>query len=371
MANNWCEEDKHNEFMLLSDFNEWFDSEDGELIRDKYQLNGTFSNPSKAFFAGDRQGYNQAFAEYRKDRIEEALSKTFLCELLGDEHWYDINVTRFEQLCKCLQGISVVPFVGAGISVDGGFDTWKGHLKHQGRTAGINPTHLNSLLAKGLYENVIEEIENKSGRDVFVQEIRDSFSKTGKLTNTVLLISELFSDTIITTNYDGLIEKTFDTGIENAYQIINGTNPLEDPLSDRVTIIKLHGDIKSPAKCILSKNQYNQAYGENSLDLTLPIPKLLNYYFINGNLLFLGCSLNNDRTVEVFQAINRSLGDEDRPQHFSLEQTPENEDGFVARNAELLKMGVTAIWFEKGAFDRVECILRLARNEVNYSSVIG
>jgi len=153
---NWCEEDKHNEFILFSDFNEWFDSEDGELAREKFQLNGTFSNPSKALFAGDRQGYNQAFAEYRKDKIEEALSKTFLCELLSDEHWYDLNIRRFEQLCKCLKRNSVVPFIGAGISVDGGFDTWIDHLKHQGRTAGINSKHINLLLTKGLYEKVIE-----------------------------------------------------------------------------------------------------------------------------------------------------------------------------------------------------------------------
>ncbi|MDP4270231.1 MAG: hypothetical protein Q8909_08900, partial [Bacteroidota bacterium] len=138
MAKNWCDQDNHNEFMLFSDFNEWFDSEEGESLREEYQINGNFSNPSKALFAGDRPGYNQAFLEYRKWRFEEALSKTYLNELLGDEHWYEININRFEQLCKCIQKKSVIPFVGAGISVDGGFNTWKDHLKHQGRTAGIN-----------------------------------------------------------------------------------------------------------------------------------------------------------------------------------------------------------------------------------------
>ena len=81
MTNNWCEKDRHNEFLLFSDFNDWLDSTEGELIRDKYQLNGSFSNPSKAFFAGDRQGYNQALAEYRNFKVDEALSRTFLCSI--------------------------------------------------------------------------------------------------------------------------------------------------------------------------------------------------------------------------------------------------------------------------------------------------
>jgi len=267
-----------------------------------------------------------------------------------------------------------VPFIGAGLSVAGGFPSWEDHLRTQGRTAGIDPARTETTLASGHYEAVIEEIETIRGREVFIQEIRDVFSRTGRITDTTLLITELFPDTVITTNYDRLIEQAFDTGAENSFQIINGMGALEDPATDRVTIIKLHGDIKAPASCILSKNQYDRCYGAGDIDMTLPIPKLLEYYYRNSSLLFLGCSLNSDRTVQVFRAIKSAIeqrdGDIVIPQHFSIEQAPETEEDLRNRNAYLLKLGVTGIWFEKGQFAFVEGMLRLARNELRYRGVI-
>jgi hypothetical protein len=59
---------------------------------------------------------------------------------------------HFEQLIQCLEAGNVAPFIGAGLSVAGGFPSWKEHLRQQGRTAGINNAHIEDLLAKGQYE---------------------------------------------------------------------------------------------------------------------------------------------------------------------------------------------------------------------------
>ena len=366
-AETWCDRDEHNLYEYFVDFNDWLESDDALELREKNNIEG-LSQPSKAFFAGDKEAYDQAFEEYSKQRRHEALNETYLCEHFRDDHWFRRNLVHFEQLVKCLEEGTVVPFVGAGFSVAGGFPSWKDHLRQQGRTAGIEQAHIEDLLMSGRYEMVIEEIENIRGRDVFTQEIRDVFSLTGKITDTTLRLTELFNDTIITTNYDRLIEQAFNTGEENAVQVIN--DALEKPVADRVTIIKLHGDIKNPARCILSKNQYDQAYGNNQLNMTLPIPKLLAYQYINSSLLFLGCSLHNDRAIQVFRAVKEAMGDKAIPQHFSIEQGPESEQELVERNAYLAKLGITAIWFEKGCFDYVESILRLAKNELRYRGVI-
>lgn len=364
----WCDRDEHDLFEFFIDFNEWLESDDGATLREENKIDG-LSQPSKAFFAGDKESYDQAFKQYRKERRHEVLNETYLCEQFSDDHWFQRNLDHFDQLVQCLESGAVVPFVGAGLSVAGGFPSWKDHLRQQGRTAGINQAHIEELLANGQHETVIEEIENKRGRDVFTQEIRDVFSRTGEITDTTLRLTELFTDTVITTNYDRLIEQVYDTGEKDAFQIINGLNALEKPAADRTTIIKLHGDIQNPAQCILSKNQYNQAYGNDQLDMTLPIPKLLSYYYRNSSLLFLGCSLNKDRTLQVFQAVKDKIGDADKSQHFSIEQAPEDEEKLVERNAQLAKLGITAIWFEKGSFDYVENMLRLANNELRYRGV--
>ena len=361
----WCDEDRHHLFEYFTDFNEWIDGDDGQEIREKFGVDD-LSQPSKALYAGDTEAYHQAFKEFQEKKINQVLSKEYIEEQFGDAHWFERNEERFEQLERCLLDGTVVPFVGAGVSVEGGFPTWKEHLKQQGRTCGIDAAHIDDLLEAGQYEEVIDEIEKKGYKDAFIQEIKDVFSKKGRITDTTLRLSELFTDTIITTNYDHLIEQVFDTGAGNNIQLIEISNIAEAPDQNKTTIIKLHGDISKPAQCILGKNQYDEAYGNGILDVSKPIPKLLSYHYRTSNLFFLGCSLNQDRTMQVFQAVKDEMGDIDRPQHFSLESLPETEAEITERNAYLLSFGITPIWFPKGCYDFIEQILRLAKNELGY-----
>jgi hypothetical protein len=141
----WCDRDEHNRFELFVDFNEWLEGEEGAALRELYGIEG-LSQPSKAFYAGDKEAYNQAFEEYRSTRLHEALNKTYLCEQFTDDHWFQRNLDHFNQLMQRLEEGIVVPFVGAGLSVSGGFPTWKDHLRQQGRTAGIDKTHVEDLL---------------------------------------------------------------------------------------------------------------------------------------------------------------------------------------------------------------------------------
>jgi len=103
-------------------------------------------------------------------------------------------------------------------------------------------------LSNGQYETVVKEIQNTKGRDVFTQEIRDVFSRTGEITNSALFITELFPDTVITTNYDRLIEQAFDTGAENSFQVINGMNVLEELDVNQVSIMQIAWGHKRPRK---------------------------------------------------------------------------------------------------------------------------
>lgn len=371
-AESWCQSDGHADFELFKDFNAWIDQ--GEVNLDLPLLvklgSVGLSNPSKAFFAGDREAYEQALSAYRIDRRQEVLSRVHLIEALGEEdghHWFERNEQRFNQLLERLADQMVVPFIGAGISVGGGFPTWANHLRQQGRTAGIPKEQIENWLADGDYEEFIERIEQKNGGDAFAQEIRDVFGKLGSIQDITLVISELFKDTLITTNYDRLLEQVYDTGAESPIQVINGVTAMEKPNPEKVTIIKMHGDFKDPAKCILGKAQYDQAYGVAQLDMERPIPKMLSYYYSNSSLLFVGCSLNSDRTLHVFQATKVQAGDKPFPQHFAIEQAPEQLDALIERNRELATLGITAIWYPKGQHNQVEAILRHARNELNHS----
>lgn len=365
----WCDEDEHYRYEHFADFNEWLDSEEGLDVRVEYGVDA-LPQPSKALFSGDRSSYDEAFQAFRKQCRHEALGEVYLQELCGDDHWFMHNEVHFIQLVDLMYAGAVVPFVGAGISASGGFSSWKDHLRRQGKTANIPAERIEALLASGAYETVLEEIEADLGREVFANEIRDEFSHIGTIPEVVWRISELFADTVITTNYDRLLEQSFETGEAGRVQVINGLNALEQPDPKKITVIKLHGDIQNPKRCILSKNQYDEAYGNGSLAMHKPIPKLLAYHYKNSSLLFLGCSLSNDRTVQVFRKIREGMGEEEETkQHFSIEQAPENLEEIAQRNAELAKLGITPIWFEKERYELVENILSLAKNELRHRGV--
>src|SRR3989338_34856 len=150
-AETWCDRDEHELFEYYVDFNEWLDGEDAATVREAYKVDG-ISVPSKAFYAGDKKAYDQAFKESRKTRRHEVLNERYLCDQFSDDHWFQRNLDRFDQLVDRLEDGDVVPFIGAGLSVVGGFPTWEGHLGGQGRTAGIDPAHTEELLASGEYE---------------------------------------------------------------------------------------------------------------------------------------------------------------------------------------------------------------------------
>ncbi len=363
----WCDSDEHKLFEYYADFNEWLHSEEAEQIRLDNGID-VLSQPSKGFYAGDKEAYEQVFEEYKIERLHRVLNREYLVSTFGDEHWYERNESHFRQLVKRLLDESVVPFIGAGVSQSSGFPTWKAHLKQQGRTAGLDPKRVEQLIDAGQHEEVIHEIENSAegARDAFIQEVRDVFSKTGQLSDLILTLSELFQDTLITTNYDSLLEIAYSTGQGDTYQVINGTEPLRPLMANKTSIIKLHGDIKTPAKCILSKRQYDDAYGKDALDMSLPTVKQLSYYFRNSSLLFLGCSLVNDRTVSVFKAVKATMGDSDLQQHFAIEQTPESEQELVQRNTFLASLGITPIWYKKGEHESLLEILKMALNELGY-----
>lgn len=173
-AESWCDRDDHPLFEFYVDFNDWLDGEEGANLRATYKVDG-IAVPSKAFYAGDKEGYDQAFREYRKERRHEVLNERYLCEQFSDSHWFERNLQRFEQLVESLAAGEVVPFIGAGLSAAGGFPTWEDHLRTQGRTGRIDAVHIEERLAAGLYEDVIADIEARRGREVFIQEARDVF----------------------------------------------------------------------------------------------------------------------------------------------------------------------------------------------------
>ena len=61
---------------------------------------------------------------------------------------------------------------------------------------------------------------------------------------------------------------------------------------------------------ILTKSEYRKQYGSEDafpINLSLPLPHLLQAILKYRPLLFLGCSLNQDRTVHVLEQVSQQF----------------------------------------------------------------
>ena len=94
------------------------------------------------------------------------------------------------------------------------------------------------------------------------------------------------------------------------------------------------------------------------MDITQPLPRLLRHVSQKQPFLFVGCSLNGDRTVRVLHHVAR-----DYPElaHYAIIEMPPSGSELVARDKFLSDHGIRPIWYPSGKHEFVAILLeRLA-----------
>ncbi len=152
--------------------------------------------------------------------------------------------------------------------------------------------------------------------------------------------------------------------------------------SGEPTLIKLHGDVAS-REFVLTEQAYNKVYGERILDVRLPLPSFLRDVLLSRVILFLGCSLEDDRTLRVIEQsqIDGSIS-------FALLELPEiteNADGnpwepklteqknnteienpiFTKRKAFLNAHNIIPIWFPYKKYEALKIFLTELASQIN------
>ena len=217
---------------------------------------------------------------------------------------YGENRERFNDLKQNLD--TIIPFVGAGLSVPFGFPQWGKFLLKCCTNKSMKEEVTNILNSKEVerYElaaSYLSEELNKINSSCFEQKIQKVFDKQipSLSKSPITLFPKLFKGSIITTNFDHVIEKCIDyesvfTSQEDKFsEILKGTT---SPV-----VLKLHGDVSDIKNIILTKKQYDDSYLEN--------PKFQEEFsdlLKCKTFLFLGCSLDQDRTME-FMSRPKSL----------------------------------------------------------------
>ncbi len=294
------------------------------------------------------------------------------------------NKKYYEMLLNfiCDGGISI-PFIGAGMSKPI-YPLWKEILRKIADEAGKgHRNEVDKYIENGQYEEAATYIQRIRGISRFYDDLSNEYSPNkliiSQYSEALRLVTLLWSGAIITTNYDKVLENLYES-IGHPFQgCYMPRLPYDKVIVDRATkinkhyLIKLHGDIDNPRSCIITSNDYNQIYGEFEDDKVTDFVSLLRILYIQGSFLFLGCGLENDRTLKILSSVT-SIGEF---YNFAIVELPDQtkvDDPFCAniidplsgnhwsvlerKEIELSNLNIRLIWYPSGQHNAVAVILR-------------
>ncbi|AMJ40915.1 SIR2 family protein [Anaerotignum propionicum] len=217
------------------------------------------------------------------------------------------NKDVFEEILEHMKNNNLVPFVGAGLS-SFVYPCWSDFLKEIAKKLSERDyDSIEFLLKEFKYEEAASLLCDKRGYSNFNADISRIFSETelnevNLYKQAVYILPKLFNNLVITTNIDRILERVFSENKKEIFSCFPGNSePFISAMKRGTpTIFKIHGDISSKNNLVLTKEQYDETYVE---DCTLI--DQLSQCFENKIHLFLGCSLQADRTVPILENIQK------------------------------------------------------------------
>ena len=219
------------------------------------------------------------------------------------------NRSAFGKLKEAVNKKTVIPFVGAGLSADV-YPQWKDVLKELSKKLTDNRDEVKDLIKSKNYEEAAERIANSRPPMLFYDDMLEIFNENklrrANLNETAAYtLPFIFPEKpVITTNYDRLLEQVYSENgrpFENEYTH-NSHAALAAAQRSLHFLFKIHGDIGSKYvnedDIVFTAESYNRHYAQDG-----NLVKTLKTYFEGSQMLFLGCSLEYDRTFTTFKDV--------------------------------------------------------------------
>lgn len=299
--------------------------------------------------AVDRDTYELAFKDWcdaRRDTLNELYKKNIKI---------DENEPRLRKLKEAYKKNKVIPFVGAGLSIPSDYPGWTNFLFTLQKKSQIAESEFEDMLSKGLYEEAAELVYEDLGEGIFYELFDNRFDVENELRGCVQLVPQIFDGLMITTNYDTVIERSFSQYSTSHLEKVCG-NEVEEIKRYLATgeslLIKLHGTSIRAKNRVLTKKEYDKSYLEDN-----SIQSLFEA-LSHQTLLFMGCSLNNDRPFKVMQGVVDKYGANKIGKHYALLAISEDLD-IDKRTKFLASANIFPIWYSKNTHDEsIEAVLR-------------
>lgn len=282
------------------------------------------------------------------------------------------NKSVYEDLKEDYLRGSLIPFVGAGLSAFCGYLGWSKVLEKL--TGFIFENDIKSAIYKMIESGELLQAAQKiydnyprmliELRKIIDYDKIENCEPVDWYTSAAYALPYLFDKSIVmTTNFDRVLEEVYDRCHVKFGKV---ASPHEADILAQIRqtnphcLFKLHGDIGPETydidRLVFTQAQYDAAYESNG-----PLMQELPLWFQNRRLLFLGCSLMQDRTMEVLQQVTEKNPGLD---HYAIIACKPDEIG--RRSRELGEIGISAIYYPDGRHEAVRVILERLLEETAY-----
>ena len=227
---------------------------------------------------------------------------------------------------KSLKRKSASFFIGSGLSIKAGYPSWSSLL-----TDCANEIELDIKKENKNLINLAQYYFNEKQKNRINESIKEKFAdKIGDITEEHKVIASLPIEDIWTTNYDTLIERSFDHyGIANTV-ITNDESYVEIDRDAKVKVFKMHGTVSKSKECVITRDDYERYNTGHDIVLSQLKSELCYKTF-----LFVGYSFSDMDVQFIFEQIRKSFN-ESKPQthYFILKNL--NEDDYDGNHDEYL-----------------------------------
>lgn len=254
----------------------------------------------------------------------------------------NVYAEEIRLLREAMLNKKLVVFVGSGTSLDAGMPSWSGAVKNIANKLGIPENEIDNLKIPQFYYN-------SRGKKEYVELMRKIFRFNDDLDVQEIHrnIIKMNAKTIITTNYDCLLEKA---AAENSefIQVISQDRDLPYKTAGK-ELIKMHGDFEHN-NFVLKEDDYLH-YTNNFKLIEAYVKSLL----ATNVILFVGYSFNDPDVKQIFSWVKEILED-DLQRAYMLNVT----EKFDSHELNYFKnLGVNVIYASKWAdsFDKKKASL--------------
>lgn len=260
-------------------------------------------------------------------------------------------------------------FLGSGLSSVAGYPSWKSFLEEEAKSINLD-------VEKESYDlpTLAQYIENRKKRKTLNDKIKKVFGEKRAITETHKILSSLPIAHYWTTNYDSLIEDTFE--FRNIKPIVYADEKsLTLKQGDaKVFIYKMHGTYSKPSTAILTKTDYETYFTKHEMFLAHFKASLCSKTF-----LFIGYSFS-DLDISFVLSRIKNIYKTNRRNHYWIFEKPkkkieESEEQFSYKKtkyklfkSDIVKYGINII--EVDSYSKVNSILQNIRNQANNMNVL-